>query len=166
MADLNVPAPFEAAKVDYLHDQSARPERPKPEMSDRGRYLIAILVGVVATAALVALAFEARSSWESHRDWVVPAVAPLLAIGGVAFAYLVIRGELTAVITGFMFAFVTLLLEILNRYRGSQTEGPDIGRDVLSSLAGVGIAVTVLSLVIAMIMVEARRPERPPAADA
>lgn len=162
MAELNLPAPYEGAKVDYLHDQSARPEAPKAEKSDRGRYLFAILLGVVATAALVALAFEARSSWESHRDWVVPAVAPLLAIGGVAFAYLVIRGELTAVVTGFMFAFVTLLLEILNRYRGSETDGSDVGRDVLSSLAGVGVALTVLVLVIAMIMVEVRHPQRPP----
>lgn len=162
MADLTGPAPYETSKVDYLHDQSARPDAPKPEMADRGRYLLAILLGVAASAALTAMAFEARASWESHRDWVVPAIAPLLAIGGVAFGYLVIRRELAAIIPGLMIAFVTLLLLILNMYRGSQTDGPDVGRDVLSSLAGVGIALTVILLVVAMIRVEKHRPERPP----
>lgn len=162
MADLNIPAPYEPSKVEYLHDQSARPEHPKPEMTDRGQYLLAILLGVVFTAALTAMAFEARASWESHRDWVVPMTAPLLAIGGVALAYLVIRRELMAIMPGVSIAFATILLQILNRYRGTQVEGSDLGRDVLSILAGIGIALTVITLVAAMVMVEARRPERPP----
>ena len=163
MADWSDPAPTSPEREHWLHDQSKLPSAPTRGRLEYARILLPLVVGLVIAGGLVALAFEVRASWDSHRDWVVPVTVPLLVIGGVAGAYLLQRGALTALAPAIVFLALTGLFVGFNIARGADTEGSDTGRDALSILGGVSLGLAVASLVGGMIWVEVTKPTRAPA---
>jgi hypothetical protein len=163
MVNWSAPAPANPEKADWLHDQEQLPSAPEGERRNYARFLVPILLGLLFTGALVALAFWARSSWESHRDWVVPVTVPLLAMGGVAIGYLGARKGYAAMAPALFLLALTAALVASNIWRGSVTEGSDGLRDALSIMAGVAIGLTVAAAVGGMIFVEVTRPTRAPA---
>ena len=162
MADFTAAAPVETEKSAVVHDRDTRPKAPG-DRQDLGRYLLLIVVGVVFTAALIALAYQARASWTEVRDWVVPVTIPFYALGGISLAYLVLRRAWMEASAGLTFLVLTVALTGFNLWRAALTTGPDGLRDNLSITAGVLLAVTIAALLGAMVWVEARRPVRPPA---
>lgn len=163
MVNWSAPAPANPEKPDWLHDQEQLPDAPESERRDYARFIVPIVLGLVFTGALVALAFWSRASWESHRDWVVPVTVPLLAIGGVAMGYLAARRAWSAMVPAFFLLALTVALVASNIWRGSATEGSDGLRDALSIMSGVTIGLTFIAAVGAMVFVEVTRPTRAPA---
>ncbi len=163
MANLSAPAPTSPEREHWLHDQSKLPAAPRRTVLGYVAMLLPILLGILFAAGLVALAFEVRASWGSHRDWVVPVTIPLFVFGGVSMAYLAQRRAIVALSPAIMFLALTGLFVGFNIARGAQTEGADGGRDALSILGGVSLGLTLASLVGAMVWVEATRPTRAPA---
>ena len=163
MADLTAAAPVEPEKSAVVHDRATRPAAP-PGRGEIGRLLLLILVGAVFSAALIALAFQARASWTEARDWVVPVTIPLYAVGGVALAYLTLRRAWREASAGLALLFFTVALTGFNLWRAALTTGPDGLRDSLSIAAGALLGFAIVALVGGMAWVEAKRPARPPAA--
>jgi hypothetical protein len=162
MVNWSSPAPANPEKADWLHDQEQLPDSAESERRDYGRFIVPVILGLVFTGLLVALAFWSRASWESHRDWVVPVTVPLLAIGGVAMGYLSARRAWSAMGPAFLLLALTAALVASNIWRGSATDGSDGLRDALSIMSGVTIGLTVAAAVGATIFVEATRPLRAP----
>ena len=163
MADWSDPAPTSPEREHWLHDQSKLPDAPTRGRLEYARMLLPLILGLLIAGGLVALAFEVRSSWDSHRDWVVPVTVPLLVLGGVGGAYLLQRGALAALAPAIVFLVLAGLFAGFNIARGAETEGSDAGRDALSILGGVSLGLAVMSLVGGMIWVEAKSPTRAPA---
>ena len=162
MADFSAAAPVEPEKSEGVHDRDTRPDAPS-DRQDLGRLLLLVAVGVLFSAALIALAFQARASWTEVRDWVVPVTIPLYALGGISLAYLVLRRAWLAASAGLTLLFITVALTGFNLWRAALTTGPDGLRDSFSITIGVLLGFTIAALAAAMVWVEARRPSRPPA---
>ncbi len=162
MADLTAAAPVEPEKRGAVHDRETRPAAPAGRR-DIGRLLLLILVGALFSAALIALAFQARASWTETRDWVVPVTIPLYALGGVALAYLALRRAWREASAGLALLFVAVALTGFNLWRAALTTGPDGLRDSFSITTGVLLGFAIAALLGAMAWVEAKRPCRPPA---
>lgn len=165
MADWSAPAPTAPEREHWLHDQSKLPGAPVRGTVDYLRMFLPLALGLVLSAGLVALAFEVRSSWDSHRDWVVPVTVPLLVMGGVSMAYLLQRRALIAIAPAIVFLVLAGLFAGFNIARASTTEGSDAGRDALSILGGVSLGLAIASLLGGMAWVEATRPTRAPAGE-
>ncbi|HCV00071.1 MAG: hypothetical protein CL897_04420 [Dehalococcoidia bacterium] len=161
MADFTAARPVEAEKSVVVHDRQARPEGPS-DRQDLGHMLLLVVIGVIFSAALIALAFQARASWTEVRDWVVPLTIPAYAIGGISLAYLVSRRAWMEVSTGLTLLFFTVALTGFNLWRAALTTGPDGLRDNLSITTGVFLGLSIAALAAGMVWVEARRPTRPP----
>lgn len=162
MVNWSAPAPANPEKPDWLHDQSQLPAAPGRTRTEYLHYLGPLILGLVFAAVFVALSFQTRASWGSHRDWVVPTTIPLTAIAGVAMGYLVARRAWVELTPGLLLLFVVLVLTGLNIWRGAVTEGDDTLRDVLSITAGVFLGLTVLALWGALVWLEAKHPLRAP----
>ncbi|MEX0781684.1 MAG: hypothetical protein WD557_03470 [Dehalococcoidia bacterium] len=165
MTDWSTPAPVNPEKPNWLHDQAQLPGPPVRRLTEYAAILGPLVLGLVFTGALVALAFWSRASWESHRDWVVPVTVPLLAIGGVAIGYLAARRAWAAAGPAFFLLALAAAFVASNIWRGTATEGSDGLRDALSIMSGVTIALAVAAAVGGMVFVEKTRPTRPPAAE-
>lgn len=163
MADFSNPAPVEETKTDFLHDLSTRPAGPGMSREEHARDWLILLLGLVIGAAFVALAFETRGSWESHRDWVVPVLVPPLVIGGVAAAYLFIRNEWNAAAAGLMFGLASAGMMATNISIGRQDDPSAGTQNMLAAAGGVTLGLSVALFIFAMIWVEFRRPTRAPA---
>ncbi len=159
-ATWDAPAPASVEKVHDLHDQAQRPRPPAPWRAAFGRYLGWPTLGLVCALGMVALGFQTRASWESHRDWVVPVTVPLLALGGLALAYLVWRRQWLALGPGATLLLAVLALTAANIWRGAATDGDDTARDVMSILAGVGLGLTVAALFGGLVWAESHYPTR------
>jgi energy-coupling factor transporter transmembrane protein EcfT len=164
MANWSAPAPTNPEKPNWLHDQSELPAPPARSRVDYARILAPIVLGLAFTGALVALGFQSRASWDSHRDWVIPVTIPLLAIAGVAAGYLVARRAWVALGPVLLLLLLLCSLTALNVWRGAETEGSDALRDALSIMQGVLLGLTVASAIAAMVFVEWTRPTRPASA--
>lgn len=163
MTDFATPAPIHPDKRTELHDQAAMPKAPAvPVRAIPGRLSIVIL-GIIFSAAFVAIAFEARAAWESHREWVVATTAPLLVIGAVSFAYLAVRDRFDAAAPGIAFLLISAGIIPLNIWRGNETTGDDALRDAMSIATGVTLALAVLCFTVAAAWIEAKDPARVPA---
>lgn len=162
MADFTAARPVETEKSVVVHDRQARPEAPA-NRHDLGRMLLLIVLGVVFSAVLIALAYQARASWTEARDWVVPLTIPAYAIGGISLAYLVSRRAWMEISTGLVLLFFTVALTGFNLWRAALTTGPDGLRDSLSITTGILLGFSIAALAAGMIWTEARRPTRPPA---
>ena len=165
MADFTAARPVETDKSEVVHDRATRPDAPA-DRRDLGRQLLLIVLGIAFTAALVAIAFQARASWTEVRDWVVPVTIPFYALGGISLAYLVLRRAWMAASAGLTLLFITVALTGFDLWRAALTTGPDGLRDSFSITIGVLLGVTIAALAAGMLWVEARRPSRPPAPDA
>ncbi len=163
MADFSSAAPVEEQKTEFVHDQSTRPPRPGMSYKEHTHDWLILIVGLVFAAGFVALAFQTRDSWESHRDWVVPVVVPPLVIGGLAAAYLVIRNEWEPAAPGIFLILVSVGLMAANLGLEQEENPSATARDLLAAFGGVTLGLSVAAFFIAMIWVEVRRPTQAPA---
>ena len=154
MSDFSAQVPVESEKVDWLHDRSVRPVRVFAQPST----ILAIIVAVFASMALIALAFQARASWDIARDWVVPGTVPLFAVAGVCLVHLLVRRAFRELTPALVFLGLVVIFTILNLVRSGYSDGSDAMRDSFSILTGIFLALTVVSSVIAALAVELRRP--------
>ncbi len=164
MADFTAARPVETEKSEVVHDRASRPDAPA-DRQDLRRLLLLIVVGIAFTAALVAIAFQARASWTEVRDWVVPVTIPFYALGGISLAYLVLRRAWMAASAGVTLLFFTVALTGFDLWRAALTTGPDGLRDSFSITVGVLLGFTIAALAAGMLWVELRNPSRPPAPD-
>ena len=164
MADFTAPAPSEAAKIgDYLHDRGRIPAAPQWTTGGLvGRYL-PLALGILFAMGALALAFQTRASWSSHREWIVPVTIPVLVLGGVALGYMVARGKLTSIIWPAGFLLVVIVLTVFNAWRGSISTGHDTARNVMTIFAAILLGIAVVSLIITMVVTEVKDPAKAPA---
>ena len=161
MADFTTPIPIEPEKVAFLHDRSNRPAAPSGRRNIGG-YLLLVVIGIGFSAALLALAFQARASWTEARDWVVPVTVPFYAIGGVALAYLVMRRAWLAASAGLVLGGLALAFTAFNLWRAALTSGEDALRDWLSILTGIAVGLAIAAVSAGMVWIEVRRSSSPP----
>ena len=165
MADFSAPAPRESLKLgEYLHERGRIPAAPDWTTGGLVQRYLPLALGVLFAMGAMALAFQTRASWSSHREWVVPATTPLLALGGVALGYMVARGKVTSIVWPAGFLFLAVVLTIFNRWRGSISSGEDTARNVMTVLTAILLGVAVVSLILTMIVTEVRDPAKPPPA--
>jgi len=162
MADFSSAAPVEEEKTEFLHDLTTRPGRPAMSRGEHARDWSILVLGMVLAAGFVALAFQTRDSWGSHRDWVVPVTVPPLVIGGIAAAYLFVRNEWNAAATGLLFAIVSVGMMATNIAVERQEDPSATTQDLLAILGGVTLGLSVAACTMAMVWVEIRRPTRAP----
>ena len=164
MANLSAKAPTEPTKSGaFLHERSRIPEAPAASRAALLQRYSGLIVGIVAGLGLLALGFQARDTWDTHRDWVIPVTVPFFAIGGVAFGLLCIRGKANALAPGMVFLTLTLLFTVLSIWRGAHVDGSDAFRNVLTVASAVFLAATIAAFTIAAIVVEVKDPTRAPA---
>lgn len=166
MADFTLPAPFEPEKVHALHEAAAKPSRPTLSWQERLRANAVLLLGTLLGLGLIALAFEARASWHTHRDWVVPTTAPLSVAAGVALAALLVRRAWAAASPALVL-LAALLAATGADVWAAVSGASDALRDALAILAGVLLGFTVAAALAAYLWAEWLRkpaPEGEPAA--
>ena len=162
MADFTAAAPFEEKKDTSLHDRGARPAAPRwPTRALLKRYL-PLALGIAIALGIELLAFQTRATLQGNRDWVVPVTTPFFGIGGVALGALIARNQWIAATPGIVFMLIAVTLTVLNIWRGSVTDGDDVLRDVLSILAGITLALSLVSLIIGLVWVELTQPTKAP----
>ncbi len=162
MADFTAAIPVEEKKSDFLHDRSLLPSAPRPRTPDLIKRYLPIALGVAIAMGIELLAYQTRATLQGNRDWVVPVTTPFFGIGGVALGALIARNQWIAATPGILLMLLAVTLTVLNIWRGSVTDGPDVLRDVLSSVAGAMLAFSLLALLIALVWVELTRPTRAP----
>lgn len=162
MADYTLPAPHEAQKDHSLHDPGAKPARPRLHWRELARANAVPILGTVLGLGLVALAFEARASWHTHRDWVVPVTSPFYAAAGIAMAALLVRKAWAAVSPAL--ALLALLVGVTAvDVWAAFTDQSSALRDALAILAGVFLGFTVVAALVAYGWAEwLRRSEQGP----
>jgi peptidoglycan/LPS O-acetylase OafA/YrhL len=159
-ADFSQPVPVNADKVDALHRQGEMPARPKLGRSDLLKLYLPPALGLMFAVGAVAMAFQARASWESHRDWVVPVTVPFLVIGGLGMGYLAARMNLRTLAPTVALLSMTLVFGFLNVMRGQWVDGEDGLRDVLSVITGVLLGATIVSAIATYAWDEIKNPVR------
>ncbi|GBD24465.1 hypothetical protein HRbin29_02143 [bacterium HR29] len=158
MADFTLPAPFEPQKEHALHDPKAKPAPPKLAWRDLLRANAALILGTALGLGLIALAFEARASWHTHRDWVVPTTAPFYAAAGIALAALLLRRAWAAAAPALALLALLLVATGADVWAAFAGKG-DALRDALAILAGVLLGFTVVAALAAYAWTEwLRRP--------
>lgn len=162
MADFAAKAPSEATKDTYVHDRALLPSAPKKSFGEMARWSMIIVLSVLFTIAFVALEFQTRVSWDGHRDFVVPVTIPFAAIAGVSLAALIVRREWSALGLPLALLLVVVALTVVNWVVGTDVEGRDIFRDILTWTAFVFMVATLASLIGALIYVEVVRPIQAP----
>jgi hypothetical protein len=166
MADFTARAPGEPEKTAYVHERGTRPSGPALRPFQLARENLGLIAGFVLSLGFTALAFQARASWEWHRDWVVPVVVPLLSLGGMAMGHLIVRRQWAALGPGMGCLALSVAMAALNIWRGALTEGGDGLRDAMSLVSAGFLALAIALLSGALFWVEARRPTRVPAPEA
>ena len=156
MSDFSAQVPVESEKVDWLHDRSVRPVRVFAQPST----ILMIIVAIFASMALIALAFQARASWDVARDWVVPATIPLFSIAVVSLVHLVTRRAFRELMPAVFFICLVLIFTVLNLVRAGFSEGPDVMRDSFSIITGISLGFTVVAALGAAVWIEFRRPTK------
>jgi hypothetical protein len=155
------PAPVQPEKPHYLHDDEQQPPLPDGWLSAFRAYLLAPALGLLFALGFTAMAFQARASWESHRDWVVPVLVPFLGLGGVAMGYLAARAKIVEMMPGVFFVLLAIGLVAANIWRGYVTEGEDTARNILAILTAVALGLAVLAFVVGLIAAERSTPPAP-----
>ena len=164
MADFSAAAPVEPVKQgDYLHDRSRIPAMP--EITPRGEFdsYFGYGLGVLLALGALALMFQTRASWERHREWVVPATAPITAIAGLALGHMIARRKWKAAAPALGCLAVAMIFTAFNAWRGAVVDGHDAGRNTMSVFAGIFMALFMACAIVGAVVVEARDPVRPPA---
>ena len=162
MANWTAKAPSNPDKANWLHDHHALPKAPKRGFEDWASWLWLVALTILFTAGFTAIAVQTRATWDTHRDWVVPVVVPMLALGGLGLAYLVVRVRIVAALPGLFLLAITLTLLVLNILRGVATEGDDGLRDAMSIVSSVFFGLSLLAFVVMAAWVEITSPTRAP----
>lgn len=166
MADFTAQAPGEPEKTAYLHERGTRPAGPALRPLQLARENLGLIAGFVLSLGFTALAFQARASWEWHRDWVVPVVVPFLSLGGMAMGHLIARRQWAALGPGMGLLVLSVGLAALNIWRGAVTESGDGLRDAMSLITAGFLALAILALSGALVWVEATHPTKVPPPEA
>jgi len=166
MADLTAPVPMEAEKTPWVHDRSRIPERPATTNRELLVRYQGLLLGLALALAFMALAFQTRATWTTHRDWVVPMTVPFWAGAGTALGHLILRRKWKLAAPGLALLAVAIVLTGINDIRGMQVDGSDGLRDALSIATGVVCGLMIAALLGALVLVETKDPTKapPPAA--
>jgi hypothetical protein len=163
MADFTARAPSEPTKIGaYLHDRSNRPVSPRGGAGSLVKNYWGYVLGILLALGATALVIEARAAWESHRDWVPPAGIVPGILAGLALGHLLQRGRLNAAASPIVFAFLAVVFLLMDMWRATYVDGPDVSRDVLTVLGAICLAVSFVWLVILLLVTELRSPTRPP----
>lgn len=161
MADFTLPAPYEPQKADELHRAEAKPKPPRLPLPQLLRAHATIILGTALGLGFVALAFEARASWGSHRDWVVPVTVPFWALAGVAMASLLLRRRWAEAAAGLALLAVVLALTAVDVW-AAFADASDALRDALAILTGIALGAMVAATLAGYLWSELRGG--PPAA--
>lgn len=164
MADFTSSRPVELVKAGaFLHDRTNRPSVARPGVGVLARRHLPLLAGIAAALVLVAFAFQARDSWGTHRDWVVPVTAPLLAVGGIALGSLLARREWNVLTPAFFLVLGAVLLAAWDVWLDVEDK-EDAVRDGIAIASALFLSLIVVASVAALAWVEWRRPTRGPVA--
>ena len=162
MADFAARIPVETEKSTYLHDRSNRPASPTPTMADRARRSWRLWVAVAVAIGFEAMAFQLRDYWPGARDWVVPVTTPLVALGGLALGFMIVRGQYWVAAPAILALTVTLACIALNvSGEAVKSQGNTLAY-VYNIFGAVSLGVTVILAVGGMLVAEVTRPVRPP----
>lgn len=163
MADFTARTPVEPIKLgDYLHERANRPASPRPGLLGLARRHWGLVLGVVLALLGSALVVETRVAWDSHRDWVPSATIVGAVFAGLSLGYLTGRGKLGTVVGALCFLSLAIVFMVMNIYRSSLTEGPDRGRDALTILTTICIAISFAWFILTALVIELRSPTRVP----
>ncbi|MGI8927204.1 MAG: hypothetical protein ACR2HN_11250 [Tepidiformaceae bacterium] len=165
MADFSRAAPAEAQKSTEVHDRGARPDAPPSRLTATLRNNVGMLLGFAFAMGFMALAFQTRATWDSHRDWVVPVTVPFWAIGGVALGHLLGRRQFVATGPALLLLMLAMVLTALNIWRGAETDGGDGLRDAMTIATAVLLTLALLALLGALVWLEAKHPTKAPPAE-
>ena len=163
MADFTARTPTEPTKLGaYLHDRTNRPASPRPGPLGLARRQWGLVLGLLLALGAAAFVIETRAAWDSHRDWVPPATIVAGVLAGLSLGYLAQRGKLAMVTGALVLLSVGIAFMVMNLYRGTLVEGPDGGRDALTILTTICIAISFAWLIITALVVELRMPTKVP----
>lgn len=165
MADFEAKSPIETEKAGaFLHDRSNRPKRPVTDQQEQAQQYLPLAIALICGVGMVALAFQARASWESHRDWVVPVTLPLLVIGGLAFGHLLARREWNPLTPAMFLVAGIIALTGWDVWLDAEEKSSGL-RDAIAIGNGVFLAFAVILSVGALVWVEWKRPAKAPLAE-
>ena len=163
MPNFAAPIPVETEKSGaYLHDRDHLPASPVRSAMEWAKGNQGPILGLIFALGFSALAFQTRSSWHTHRDWVIPVTTPLLALGGVCMGHLVARREIKALLPGLTSVALALVLTGFNILRSFYSHGQDTPRDVMTFFTTIAIIFAIAALIFATVQVELRRPTKAP----
>ncbi len=163
MPNFAAPVPIEPEKSGaYLHDRSRMPATPVHSAMEWAKANSGPILGLVFALGFSALAFQTRSSWHTHRDWVIPVTTPLLALGGVCLGHLVGRREIRALLPGLGALAIAVVLTGFNILRSLYSDGQDTPRDVMTFFTTIAIIFAIAAFIFATVQVEVRRPTKAP----
>ena len=161
--DWRLPAPVETEKQGaYLHDRSRIPEAPPVERPELARRFGIVIMGVLFTIGLAAMAFTTLSAWDNTRDLAFVMNIGVVGIAGVGLAYLVYRGRWDFAAVGIGLAVLTLGFIGMNAARAYTSDGPDIFRDVMTVLGAITLGVLYVYVIAATIVTELKDPTHAP----
>lgn len=146
----------------YLHDRTAIPAGPSFSVVGWVKENQGLVLGLIFALGFSALAFQTRSTWHTHRDWVIPVTTPLLALGGVCLGHLVGRRAIKALMPGLGMVGLAIVLTGFNILRSLYSHGPDTARNVLTVLTTLCIAAAIALFVYATVQLELRNPTKAP----
>ncbi len=163
MPNFAAPIPVENEKSGaYLHDREHIPASPIHSAMEWAKDNQGLILGLVFTLGFSALAFQTRSTWHTHRDWVIPVTTPLFALGGVCLGHLVDRREIKAIVPGLSMVALALVLTGFNILRSTSSSGPDTARDVMTVLTAISMSAAIAWFVYSTVELELRRPIKAP----
>ena len=163
MPNFAAPIPVENEKSGaYLHDRERIPTNPIHSVTEWAKGNQGLILGLVFALGFSALAFQTRSTWHTHRDWVIPVTTPLLALGGVCMGHLVARREIKALMPALGAIAIALALTGFNILRSFYSHGQDTPRDVMTIFTTIAIIFAIAALIFATVQVEVRRPTKAP----
>jgi len=163
MANLKAAMPIEENKSGaYLHDRTRIPANRewnwKQWAANNQGYLWGIAFGLLLTAAVM----ETREAWESHRDWVPPALLVPAVLGGLALGHLGQRGKVNVVaVPGFLLG-VTLFAVVMHLWVKEDHPGNGGLLTTFTIISYASLIAAAHWLIAAVIFVEATDPTRPP----
>jgi asparagine N-glycosylation enzyme membrane subunit Stt3 len=163
MPNFAAPVPIETEKSGaYLHDRASMPASPSFSVMGWVKENQGFVLGLIFALGFSALAFQTRSTWHTHRDWVIPVTTPLLAIGGVCLGHLVGRRAIKALMPGLGMVALAIVLTGFNILRSVYSHGPDTARNILTVLTAIAIAAAIALCVLATVQLELRNPTKAP----
>lgn len=161
MANLKAAVPIEDVKSGaWLHDRTRIPAGPgrdwKQWALDNQGYLWGIAFAIILTAAVM----QTRDAWETHRDWVPPALLVPAVLGGLALGHLGQRGKVNAVgVPAFLLGLAGFALAL---HWWIADEHPDKAAwlTTFTTIAYATLIAAVHWLIFAVVFVEAKDPTK------